>query len=127
MQLIASLIEAESGTVGVAGVETPTAPAGRDRWVTGSDQPGSTAMCPRGFYCPYRNPIGNRQVIGIVFVDERQPSQIMTQLGCWQGWGRRNAGHDDPCRPPWNHPLRPTGFNSRLSAQFLLKGKNWIC
>ena len=32
MQLIASLIEAESGTAGVAGVETQTTPASRFRW-----------------------------------------------------------------------------------------------
>ena len=32
MQLIASLIEAERGTAGVAGVETQTTPASRFRW-----------------------------------------------------------------------------------------------
>jgi hypothetical protein len=35
--------------------------------------------------------------------------------------GVQSAGR--PCRPPWNYPSRPTLFNSRLSVQFLLKGR----
>ena len=40
--------------------------------------------------------------------------------------GARSPGR--PCRPPWNHPSRPTLFNSRLSVQFLLKGRiyGWV-
>ena len=40
--------------------------------------------------------------------------------------GAQSAGR--PCRPPWNHPSRPTLFNSRLSVQFLLKGRiyGWL-
>jgi hypothetical protein len=75
MQLIASLIEAERGTAGVAGVETQTTPASRFRW------PAVAA-----------DPIQRPCARAVSIAHTETPSEIVDTVK----WGRRRGDNDDP-------------------------------
>jgi len=75
MQLIASLIEAERGTAGVAGVETQTTPASRISW------PAVAA-----------DPIQRPCARAVSIAHTETPSEILETVK----WGRRRGSADDP-------------------------------